>query len=64
MTGTDSYDPARRRRATRAGRRKGCHIYIPAAELEKTGYVPGGELPWYRVWGTPRGAMVKFYKKG
>lgn len=55
---------ARRRRALRAGRQKGCVIYIPAEELEKAGFEPGGPLPFYRVWGSPRGGMFKFYKDG
>lgn len=58
------YDYARRRRATRAGRQKGCSIYIPADELRKAGHEPGGPLPWYRVWGSPRGVVLRLYRQG
>lgn len=59
-----SYDHARRRRAQRKGREQGCTLYIPAEELAKAGFEPGGELPFYRVWGSPRGGMFKLYKDG
>lgn len=59
-----SYDHARRRRTKRGGREAGCWIYIPADELERAGFEPGGDLPWYRVWDTPRGVVLRLYKKG
>lgn len=41
----------------------GCLVYVPAQELEKAGFVPGGPLPFYRVWGSKKGsAFVQFYK--
>lgn len=57
------YDPARRRRGARAGRERGCWVYIPAAELRKAGVdVDAGRPPDYRVWGGPRGGVVvSFY---
>lgn len=58
------YDAARRRRTTRRQREKGCSVYIPAEELEKAGFVPGGDLPWYRVWGSRRGVVLRLYKEG
>jgi hypothetical protein len=52
------HDPAERRRGTRGQRRKGCFIYIPAEALEKAGYDPQGEPPYYRIWAAPRGRVV------
>lgn len=59
-----SYDHARRRRTKRGGREKGCWIYIAAEELERVGFEPGGVLPWYRVWGTARGLVIRLYREG
>lgn len=59
-----SYDHARRRRTQRKGREQGCTLYIPAEELEKAGFVPGGDLPWYRVWGSKRGVVIRLYREG
>lgn len=61
------YDAALRRRAKRAGRERGCWIYIAAEELERAGIDPHGPAPWYRVTGTQtRGAraMVNLYREG
>lgn len=59
------YDAMQRRRAQRRGREKGCWVYIAAEELAKTGFVPGGDLPWYRVWGSPRGGLTcRLYGRG
>lgn len=51
------HDQAARRRGTRAGRRRGCYIYIPAEQLLEAGIDPNGPAPWYRIWvakGRPR----------
>jgi hypothetical protein len=53
-----SSDLAARKRATRAGRRRGCYIYIPAELLEKAGFDPHGPTPWYRIYGGERGRYV------
>lgn len=59
---SQQYDPAARRRAQRAGRQRGCSIYIPVDELEKAGIDPDGPPPLYRVWGTKGGGlMVRLY---
>ena len=59
-----NYDPARRRRSLAGGRRKGCWIYIPGAELAKAGLEPGSR-PWYRIWGGRRGGVVvRLYREG
>lgn len=64
MTVAGRYDSGERRRATRSGRQTGCFIYIPAEELAKAGIEPGGNLPWYRVWGSSRGSVVvRLYKE-
>jgi hypothetical protein len=58
------YDRALRRRALRTQRQRGCTIYIPAEELERAGYAPGDPLPFYRVWGSKRGAvLVQLYRQ-
>lgn len=58
------YDHAQRRLAVRAGREKGCWVYIPAQELLKAGHAPGGALPRYRTWGSQRGSvLVRLYKQ-
>jgi hypothetical protein len=51
-------DPARRKRATRAGRQRGCYIYIPAENLQAAGVDPAGPVPHYRVWGGRRGSLL------
>lgn len=56
-----SYDPGRTRKARRSGREKGVHVYLPADELTKAGYDVDQPLT-YRVWGTPRGIMLRLYK--
>lgn len=59
------YDSAQRRRSARRGREKGCHLYIPAEELERAGFDPNEPPPFYRVWGTSRGGLfVRLYKEG
>jgi hypothetical protein len=59
-----SYDYARRRRTKRGGREQGCWLYIPGEELAKVGFTPGGDLPWYRVWGSKRGVCIRLYREG
>lgn len=59
------YDPQKRRRAQRHGKRKAIRIEITAAELRKAGIDPDGPAPEYRVWGTAKGrggVFVRLYK--
>lgn len=48
------YDPAARKRATRAGAEKGCRVYIPADVLIAAGFDPEGPPPFYRMVGHKR----------
>lgn len=58
------YDANDRRQSARAGRERGCSIYIPAEELVKAGIDPKGPPPFYRTWGTRRGGVfVRLYKE-
>lgn len=58
------YDAMLRRRSTRKGREKGCHLYIPAEELRKAGVDPDGPPPYFRTWGRGRGSiMVRLYRE-
>jgi hypothetical protein len=58
------YDHARRRRALRSGREKGCWVYIPEDELRKAGIDSEGERPWYRVWAKPkRTVLIQLYEE-
>lgn len=58
------HDSAARRRAQRAGRQRGCSLYVPAEELAKAGFDPDGEPPYYRTWGTRRGViLVRLYRE-
>lgn len=58
------YDASARRRAQRAGRQKGCSVYVPAEELLKAGYDPDGDPPYYRVWGSSRGGLfIRLYRE-
>lgn len=62
------YDPAARRRGKRAGRERGCWIYLPAVELEAAGFDPGIGPPWYRLVGHRRSAragtvLVSLYRE-
>lgn len=52
------YDSGQRRQGLRKGRERGCWVYIPAEELEKTGHGSGDVAPFYRVWGASRGRVV------
>jgi hypothetical protein len=51
-------DPARRNKAQRSSREKGCWVYIPAQKLQEAGYPEGGPVPYYRLWGGRRGRLV------
>jgi hypothetical protein len=58
-------DVAARKRATRGGRERGCHIYIPAELLLEAGIDPSEPAPYYRVWsakGRPR-FVVNLYRE-
>jgi hypothetical protein len=58
------YDAAERRRSKRAGRERGCWLYVPAEELVKAGIALVGPPPRYRVWGTRRGGVfVRLYRE-
>lgn len=58
------YDQARRRRAQRRGREKGCWVYIPAEELEKAGRPVDGPAPFYRLWTSSKGRLlVQLYRE-
>ena len=60
------YDANNRRRATRAGRKRGSSIYIPLEELVKAGYSPDEPPPFYRVWVSLRGRgglFVRLYRE-
>ena len=63
MGGGRTYDYAHRRRAKRSGRERGCWTYIPAEELQAAGFDPHGPLPWYRVWGSKRGVVLRLYRE-
>lgn len=52
------HDPGLRRRALRAGRQRGCSIYITAEDLQRAGFAPDEPPPWYRVWGGARGRYI------
>ncbi len=57
-------DGRKRRRATRTGRERGCHLYITAEQLAEMGFDPYGAAPAYRIWPGPRGrAAVQLYRE-
>ncbi len=52
-------DQAARKKATRAGRRRGRFIYIDAESLAAAGLAVGPDEPlYYRVWSGERGRFV------
>lgn len=61
------HDPAMRRQSTRAGRKKGCSIYIPAELLELVGIDPNEPAPFYRTWAGPKRTnptiLVQLYRE-
>jgi hypothetical protein len=63
--GAGRYDHAERRASKRAGRERGCWLYVPADELEAAGFDPYAERPpFYRVWGSSRGGLfVRLYRE-
>lgn len=57
-------DTAARRRSTRAGRRRGCYIYIPAVLLRELGIDPLGPTPDFKLWpGKKRTVLVQLYER-
>lgn len=57
-------DPARRRKAQRQGREKGCWVYIPAGSLPAAFAGENAPDPYYRVWGGPRDTViVRLYRE-
>lgn len=56
------HDQAARRQSRRAGRERGCWVYIPAEQLRRLGIDPAADAPLYRTWdGRKRTALVQFY---
>lgn len=54
-----SHDTAKRRKTKRAGRERGCWLYITADELAALGIDPAGPPPYFRVWASgPRPRLV------
>lgn len=59
-----AYDHARRRKAKRSGRERGCWTYIPATELANAGLGDHEGDVFYRVWGQPRGSVqLRLYRE-
>ena len=57
------HDPGARRRSKRAGRERGCWLYVPAEFLAANGIDPYGAPPLYRVWaGRKRTLLVQLYE--
>lgn len=52
------YDPQRWRRSVQKGRERGCWVYVPVAELQRTQLHPGEAPPFYRVAGRAGGRTV------
>ncbi len=48
------YDSAERRKSQRAGRQRGCFVYIPAEALVDAGFNPADDPPYYRTTGYQR----------
>lgn len=58
------YDALVRHRMKRSGKEQGGWVYVPAEELDKTGYGHGQDAPFYRVWGQTRGGvLVRLYRE-
>lgn len=55
---TQRYDPQARRRSKRAGRERGCWIYIAAVELERAGFAGADPPPFYRAQSFRRGTVL------
>lgn len=59
------YDHARRRRSKRAGRERGCWLYVPAEQLERAGFESYDPPPFYRTWAGRRATiLVQLYRQG
>jgi hypothetical protein len=57
------HDAMLRRKSQRAGRERGCWVYIPAETLVSAGIDPQGPAPYFRTWGGRRGSvLVRLYK--
>lgn len=57
-------DHAERRLGQRKQRERGCHVYIPGAQLEAAGFDPNGPPPYYRTWANARGrVVVQLYRR-
>lgn len=57
-------DTAERRRSTRAGRRRGCYIYITGEMLAECGIDPYGPAPDFKLWpGRRRTVLVQLYER-
>lgn len=60
-----SHDPAKRRKAQRRGRERGCWVYLSAEQLVAAGIDVSSPPPYYRVWeakGRPR-FVVNLYRE-
>jgi hypothetical protein len=60
-------DTARRKRAQRGGRMKGCRVNITEAELKEAGVSPDWPETWYRVVGIGKGRarfVVQLFETG
>lgn len=60
-------DTAARKRAKRSGRETGCWTYIDGEQLQRAGFEPGGDVPYYLVTGAPHSkntgrAIVNLYR--
>lgn len=51
-------DHAARKAAKRAGRERGCWVYIDSDALTASGLDPHGPTPFYRVWAGKRGRFI------
>lgn len=61
---TTSHDSAKRRKAQRHGRERGCWVYIPAEILQEAGRSDPSLPVHYRVWGRPGGSvLVRLYRQ-
>mgnify|MGYP001615342259 CR=1 FL=1 len=57
-----SHDHARRRKAVRRGRERGCWLYVPAEVLVEVGVSPNDPPPFTRTWpGRKRTILVQLY---
>jgi hypothetical protein len=56
------HDQARRRKASRKGRERGCSLYLAGEELAEAGIDPYGPPPEYKVWtGRKRTVLIQLY---